>query len=206
MRQGQMAAPLFSLPIVNQGDGAEQAQITPFATDVSIEVLSAGETLPAALDMQGAPYIGYGIHAEYAWDMGLLATPIAGPPGTPAEVTRVHGGLCFKVVEWAAQRLLELPQLPSSDTGSTNEVLLFKQISPAMRNLLPDGTPIWTVAGRYGYVLLVPPSDNDPMLIPAAPFDLGRFQLTVLTPANYTKEMLGPVPSVTGQLSQGVTY
>ena len=71
---------------------------------------------------QDTAYSQYPIDTNYTWDEGLHVMPVAGPPGTPARVMRLHAGLNLKRVQWSAERIGMQLTCPSWDLTNDNEI------------------------------------------------------------------------------------
>lgn len=134
------------MPAANLAQGVGAATITQ-----SGDYLDGGAGVP----------LQYGTTTHYYTDLGLIGLPVGGPVGTPACVAQMYAPICFKVVTFSAEVLGDQPILPNPDTGSANDVLLFKRISGAMPNPLPDQSQSWTMKIQYIYLMLQPPSDSD---------------------------------------------
>ena len=88
---------------------------------------------------------------------------------------RVHGGSCTKTVSWVTQAIGGRPELPLTDTGSANEVIMLTIVSPQIPQMNQDGLLIWTITGKYIYDLQTPPSAGDQL-------GTGRHPLSILPP------------------------
>lgn len=132
------------------------------------------------------PQTNYTIITTYVWDYGLRGVPMAGPPGTPMQVTADHAPVCYKHVSWLAQAQDSIdPQAPDWNTGNDNEVLFGKSISAPFLFDIGDGTVLTTIAGVYVYLLLVPPSDTDQLTTAAPPWDSSL--AAVITPGTFER-------------------
>lgn len=117
------------------------------------------------------PYHEFLIDSTYLEDTGLRVLPVAGPPGTPPKVIRVHAGIRSKQVEWTAERRGDKPELPHWDTGNSADILISKEIAPCSPLLISENNHAWRVSGIYLYVSAVAPSDSDRMAAGANPAD-----------------------------------
>lgn len=148
--------------------------------------------------------ICWALAVEYQRDYGLRMPPVCGPRQTPCDVNRIHGGRGFKRILWAAQIWgRQVPPLPDSDTGSTNEVLLADSIGMPVPGKAPDGSDIVSVTGEYSYGLRVWPSKSDILTGALAPYSNPQ-SVTVyqLTPSNFKALFVGP--SAAPAANQGV--
>lgn len=136
-----------------------------------------------------APDTIYNCYVAYFWDYGVRPVPVAGVAGTPLEVVDEHAPCCFKVVSFTCQAYDGNPAVPDPDVNSSsNEVLIQKVLSKPFIMELQDGSPVVTVAGVYMYLLLVPPSDQDPLNFGVPPYDPIS---NVLLPSDFIQGLLG---------------
>jgi hypothetical protein len=178
----------------------------PGAAQFPIRTVPALPDVPNPAAVAQAPYTEYAITPQLVWNYGLVAQPVAGPPGTPCKVVRLHAPFCTKVVTWVARRVGAKPVCPSPDTGSADEVLIGKSISPPAPGTLVDGSQVWTVQGTYWYALQVPPSETDPLMAGATPADGGGPTANVLYPSDFSRNLIAPVPGVSGSVPPAVNY
>ncbi|HWG47708.1 MAG TPA: hypothetical protein VN688_33395 [Gemmataceae bacterium] len=143
----------------------------------------------------------YAAYVSYVWDYGIEGTPIAGPPGTPCEVISDHAPTCWKIVNWCVQSYDGNPLPLDPDTGTSNEVVKLKAIGAPFKSEMVDGTPVMTIAGTYVYIVLVPPSDTDPLVIGTPPYDPSLW--TVINPSDFVKALAGAQVTLGGL---GATY
>jgi len=123
---------------------------------------------------------------------------LCGPAGTQTNIVRVHGGVCKKIIRWAAVGWGGKPALPHWDTQCANEVL-YRRIRHEPATMKgPDGADIVGYAGEYHYILQVPPSDTDSLTGACAPYqnnpNVNTYQLN---PADFSKLFTGPSLSPT---------
>jgi hypothetical protein len=83
---------------------------------------------------------------------GLLALPIAGPPGTPPEIVRVHGGMDMLDISFAAGQMGGPMSIPHPDLGDGNSVLLGGSQVAALPMEQQQGDHYWDLSGSYTYV------------------------------------------------------
>ena len=113
---------------------------------------------------------GWGAEVCYEFDAGIRHAPVAGRANDrPVAFWRTHSGCCVKVVRWVVQAIGGVPELPSPDTGSANEVLIAQAVSPAVPSAMPMGDQVWTVAGVYRYALQKAPAAGDRLGTGASP-------------------------------------
>lgn len=156
------------------------------------------ENLPALPTQDDfGPVTAYGIATGYEWDKGLVGLPVAGPDRTPCKVLRLHGGICCKVIRWVAQRIAQKAALPSWDTQSPNEILMWKKISSDLPGTMVDGTTVWSRVGEYRYLLLVPPADTDDLAGSAPPWSAVSAPYCTVTADEFSTTIVAPVPAVT---------
>lgn len=140
----------------------------------------------------------YAIRTSHHWDHGLIASPVAGPYGTPCEITKLHAVICTKVIEWFAQRIAARCILPDSDTKSFNDVLCDEVISTEVPGRDSDGMQVWSVNGRYVYYLRVPPSrKNDALPAGRQPDDMMVAEGNWILTTDFSAAILGHSPPIT---------
>jgi hypothetical protein len=106
---------------------------------------------------EDAPYTQFTIQSEFREQSGRLGIPVAGPPGTPAKMIQFHAPIQERVVRWTATRVGSIPELPSPNTGSSNEVLISKRIIPEAPKPYRSGNfSLFRVTGEYVYQILQP--------------------------------------------------
>ena len=111
----------------------------------------------------------YSFYVSYFWDYGICPVPVADVPGAALEAISEHAPVCMKSVSFLAQADDGDPQPPDADTQSPNEVLMRRVVSSTFLYANTDGTSCKTIAGCYQYLLLVPPSDSENLMIGAPP-------------------------------------
>jgi hypothetical protein len=85
------------------------------------------------------------------------------------------------------------PQPPDWNTGTPNEVLVQKAISSTFLTGRSDGTTVQTIAGVYRYLLLVAPTDVDPLSFGGPPWDATLANL--VDPTLFMKLLTLPQPT-----------
>lgn len=132
----------------------------------------------------------WGAEVSYESFQGIGKSPLAGPPGTPFVATWViHQPYTLKTVSFVCQAIGGNPELPSSDTYSDNEQLLYTRLAPQVPQVNQDGLPIWTVTGEYVYVLYITPGDTDTLGIGSHPLSVLPPELNTLNVGDF-KHML----------------
>jgi hypothetical protein len=137
---------------------------------------------------EGLIYHSWGCQSEYVWDYGYRGSPLAAPRRSKkVAVWRVHTGMCYRVVTWAAQSFNGQPPLPKAQTGSANELLLGKSIVGPSPSRMPAGDPLWTFAGQYVYLLQQWPDDDEPLALSSSPLAVEPAAAHVLSPGQFTE-------------------
>lgn len=204
IQQGLPSSPLF----VGAAPGGGPSYPTPEMDDELPYQVAPGP-LPAPASpflAQRYPYLEFGIRTHIVRDPGLVQQAVAGPAGTPCEILRVHAGKALKVVVFSALRLGAKCQVPSLNTGSTNEVIGPNHVAFDVPGHLPDGTSIHTMAGVYVYFLQVMPTEADTLTVGAAPFTTETPGDNTILPSDYSPTIIGPSPPPSGGAPPGIPY
>jgi len=128
----------------------------------------AGEDAPALPIIQGssvplpysnehlnvAAYTVYAIDTTYGYDSGIRVLPTSGTMVGAAKV-RVHQGFQTKTVTWTAERVGKEPDIPDTDTGDPDDVLIEANMTPCNPMQQLD-KKIWRISGVYIYARLKP--------------------------------------------------
>ncbi|MDE2101463.1 MAG: hypothetical protein KGL39_29730 [Patescibacteria group bacterium] len=181
---------------------------TPPAAQVSFNTVPDLPEPPDldVLDMSQG-YLAYGLSIAIARDKGLIGQLVGGKAaGALVDFMRVNTGGAIKVITVCALRVLEEPELPTLDTGSTNDVLLGDVTATFAPFRLTDGSLVYGVITQRVYGLQQIPSDSDMIDMGSLPFDPFPAVTNRLNPADYLNYLVGPAAPVTGGPSQGVTY
>lgn len=151
-----------------------------------------------AVQPQTGILYSWGANVAYDHVSGLVASPVAASPqnAPPVAFWRSHAPYDVKTVTWVAQMIGALPPMPSSDTGTPNEVLMWKRIVLLAPDITPDGQSIYGLMGTYFYCLQVPLNDSDPILVPNHP--LISQQTIAVTPSTFSDQLIGPVQAPSG--------
>lgn len=137
----------------------------------------------------GGGYLAFGLTVAVVWRSGLASAPSASEGGG-----RVFWRVCSpssrKVVRYALKRVGAVPVAPHLDTGSDNDVLVDHVLGTPVREYLPDGTPVYALAGEcyYDQQVAVPP--EAPRLIPNSALGFGS--LEQLDPGLFDRSLVGP--------------
>ena len=85
---------------------------------------------------------------------GLLAIPVAGPPGTPPEIVRVHGGMDMVDVSFSGGQMGGPMPIPHPDLFSVdgNSVLLGGSQAVNLPMEQHQGDHYWNLSGGYTYI------------------------------------------------------
>lgn len=142
------------------------------------------------VQLESAPYTQYLIDSKYEWHEGVIQIPQAGPAGSPSVMVKVHEAYGTRVIKWTAERIREKPILPYWDTGNVNEVLTYKNITPASVALSLRGEKIFRVSGLYIYALKRPPSKEDRLFSGKIPPDPDPISLTAIDGSLYSITIL----------------
>lgn len=116
--------------------------------------------------------VDYGTTTGYFTDMGLIGLPVGGVVGSAACLAQMYAPICYKVITFIGEVFGDQPILPNPDTNSDNEILLYKAISGAMPNPLPDQSQSWTIQIQYIYLLLNPPADYEGIGLGVNPYGI----------------------------------
>ena len=127
---------------------------------------NAPEKLPSAFNNR------YRATRERTRDDGLLVIPVAGPPGTPPEIVRVHAGVELETVSFEANKIGEPPTVPHPDQLDQNNLFLSGTQSAAVPMLQVQGNNhSWHISGAYTYVHKKPVGLDAPLPTGVMPFE-----------------------------------
>lgn len=108
---------------------------------------------------------------HYEWDYGIRLMPVAGPPGTPPELIRIHSGFSWRKVQWTAARVGAVPICPLPRPNA-NEVLARAIIKPLTPTVTQNGVRIYRTSGWYLYLMgAMPVIGTDRLSAGSAPWD-----------------------------------
>lgn len=94
---------------------------------------------------------------SYLDSSGDLQIPLATSDGTECRIVKTSQRIQKKVVDWVAERIGGIPEIPDPNTGDTNEVLEESITTPVSVNYLPDGvSKIFSISGKYIYIIKKP--------------------------------------------------
>lgn len=140
-------------------------------------------------------YKDYAQSHSYTSDLGFLVLPIA--QRTPGwRRIRLHGGLSFRKVHWAATRIGLPPVIPRAGDFGT-DLILSHTVTPALPAPNPEhGGYNWHVEGDYLYL------QGDPREIGVDSFPTGGFPFPVAPNDDIAATMVnGPVDDAELNLS-----
>jgi hypothetical protein len=151
---------------------------------------ASGPTAQANLwlaSMLQNPYDAYEIRTFLFWDEGLIGLPVAGPPGTHAEIVRRDAGRGEKAVAWFAQRDGANIQAPQQEANTATQVFAGEHFLCKSAKLMADGVT-WrlTWAGYYRYLLTrrVSPNVGDSVSFGQPPYAQGSAAANVFAPSD----------------------
>lgn len=178
----------------DEPDGLSLSSPTPPGTVTggpSLGPLPSSYALLADRPDSAAGLLAWGAVCEYDDDDGLRSSPLAGAKGTrKVAFWRVHGGFCTKTVSWVMRSIEGKAELPTTNTGSDNEVILRTIISPNIPTPSSDGSQIWTVTGKYIYQLQTAPENGDQLGTGRHPLSILPAILNTLNPLDFV-DLLG---------------
>jgi hypothetical protein len=103
-------------------------------------------------DRQAGSMDNYDSVHEYYADNGLLEIPVAGPPGTPCQIVRVHAGYGIRTSSWDASKRGTPPAMPSPEDTPSGDTLLSYEINLAQPRLdVNQGGLSFAASGTYVY-------------------------------------------------------
>ena len=187
-------------PVIEPGQPSPPNMTPPNAPSPPTPGLSA-DAPPSSYSLlpdrpASAPIImAWGAVVTYEEHPGVGYSPVAGPPGTPPATWQIHAPYTLKTVTWVAQAIGGKPELPSADTGSANERLLYKKLSPQVPQVNQDGLAIWTVGGSYHYMLNGCPGPNDSLGVGSHPLSVLPPQLNTLVLSDFKQLLAAAVVS-----------
>lgn len=135
------------------------------------------------------PYEVYEIRTFLVWDEGVISLPVAGAPGTHAELVRLHAGRGEKVVAWFARRKGAYVQAPLQESNTAVQVFAGEHLALKSGALQADGmTWLYTWGGFYRYLLTrrVSPNVGDAVSFGQPPYAQGSATSNVFAPADLT--------------------
>jgi hypothetical protein len=136
---------------------------------------------------------------------GLAVTPIQGPPGTPASVTRECAPYGWMTMNWRSTRLESNPQVPSRDLGDPNLVYKGGKIIVMNSGYTADAKQIVTMEGTYEYWLRVPYTETDTISTATSPFLADEVAVT-LKPTDFNTAIAGPNLPPAGAPTNPITF
>ncbi len=173
---------------------------TPSQGTVAVDSYPAGQgnNEASAAQSTGNYYLDGRFDSEYNWDFGLRLMDVAGPPGTPPEVIRVHSGHCFRVVRWTSLRVGATPDNPAPKTNA-NEILFRAIVCPLTPIPWPGGSRVYRTSGVYYYLLLTSPViGTDRLSAGTAPWDGYTSSQNDVLPGSFNPALLDASSAVPG--------
>lgn len=184
------------------GDKLAPVTITDTVTDPA-QLPNIGQMTDPAQGM----YLGYGSSVVYEFDMGLREQPVAsGPAKNPVQFTRVHTGVCYKVIAAVGVALDMEPPVPSQNTGSINDVLIYKKILSFSPGKCLDGSELNGIVALYVFCLQQMPAVTDSLDSGKTPIDVNTVAGNVIPPTQFQDTLMGPAAAVTNPPPGGITY
>jgi hypothetical protein len=160
---------------------------------------------PAAPTLTGT-YTTWTVYVEYAEDLGLRGMVPSGPIGLPTEIVRFQSPSCVKSIHWLAECWGAKPILPSWDTQSPNEVLIYRTRGLIAPGQAVDWKQVWRCNGVYTYVLQTPPGPNDNLTGAIGPYDPHSISVCFVGPNDFKAALVGPSQAPGGANQPAVTY
>jgi hypothetical protein len=140
----------------------------------------------------------------YDWS-GLKVTPLQGPIGTPASVTRECAPWGEMALHWLSTRHGSNPLIPSRDLGDPNVIYKNGWVSFPTPGFLADGTPAITIEGCYFYWLRLPYAETDTLVAATNPYLSGEAAAT-LSAGDYSTLIAGPNVPPAGAPTNKITF
>lgn len=135
---------------------------------------------------------GYSCVRSRSSDTGILAIPLAGPPGTGVKLVRVHAGIETENVSFSADRIGGYPQIPSPTIQDPNVIFLGGTQSAPAPMVQPQGPHRWILTGNYVYVHRQQVGLDSPIPVPQMPFDSTLTALTNTIPVDaFNQQIIG---------------
>lgn len=174
---------------------------------VTVEVAPSVPNLDnTIITVDGSPLTEYTCQVSYEEITGLYGSPVAGPIGTPADVVRLHAPMMLKHLDFTARRIGAKPLMPSTNTGNANDCLLRKVVSACFPGGMVSGEQVWTVTGRYTFLMRLPAASTDVLPIGSAPNDLTSPSQNVLTPSDFSDTLHGPAQPPNGAPATPINF
>jgi hypothetical protein len=190
--------------------GLPQTNEQLLKTQTTVGVLTTLPPLPPPPDSvqlhEDEPHQEYWCSKLFYDVSGLTVTPVNGPMGTSASVTREHAPYGYLIVRWGAKRLGLPPTIPSRDLQDPNAVYMRGWVSAAIPGHISEGGQWWSLEGCYGYALRTPYKEGDTLVIGAAPFVEEIAAENSVTAAMYDKNIVGPNQPPAGAPTDLITF
>jgi hypothetical protein len=150
------------------------------------------QPLTTPVILQRDPYHEYSISKVVFDDAGVEVTPVGGPPGTPASVTRRCAPYGWMVIRWSSKRIGGIPLIPSRDLQDPNAVYDHGWKAFAAPGYFVDGTKCISIEGCYFYKLRLPYAETDAIAVGSAPYSSELVADTTIGGESYLRTILGP--------------
>ena|SRR5436190_3669199 len=142
-----------------------------------------------------APFPSWSMTQSHFRDQGVLLSPVAGPPGTKADVIQVCAPFGGKIVNFTAVRIGMPPIVPDSAPSIDNYVLSKEFVNTHAPLLSEDGqTQLHVVTGTYIYLALLPLTPQDGFPMGTTPYTTVPASINILGPQFFSKTLLGGDP------------
>jgi len=190
--------------------GLPQTNTEQLKTQTTIGVLPGLPPLPPPPEsvqlVEADPHQEYWCSKLFYDESGLRVTPVGGPVGTPASVTREHAPYGYLIVRWGAKRLGAPPTIPSRNLQDPNAVYMRGWVSAAVPGHVGEGTQWWSMEGCYSYALRTPYKEGDVLTIGAAPFVDETAAENSVPPAVFDLNIVGPNQPPAGAPTNPITF
>jgi hypothetical protein len=187
--------------------GMPNANLKSATAETTIGVLPALPPPPQSVQLvESDPHHEYWCSKLFYDESGLTVTPVGGPAGTPASVTRSHAPYGYLVVRWGAKRLEVPPTIPSRDMQDPNAVYLRGWVSAAVPGHLGEGSRWWTMEGCCVYALRTPYKEGDVLTVGSMPFVEETVAENTIPPTVFDLNIIGPNQPPAGAPTDPITF
>lgn len=129
------------------------------------------------------------IQVYYDTDEGVLQIPLAGPDETESRIVKTSGKYSKKIIQWIAERVGSIPEIPSAKTSDPNETLEYKVVGTASAEWMPDGkNRLYSISGTYVYAIKKAYETDKDHEIPNTPFEKRNIRNKI--PKNKYKKLI----------------
>jgi hypothetical protein len=172
--------------VVNSIQTGPIVQVTTLTTSI----LPTGTTLFANPNPM-VFYNSYHVDISYRRLQNRIQVPVAGA-NADSQIIDVAAPFTCKVVAGTAERVGNPPDLPLTDTGDANEVLLSDNVEPTARELLPDGQHfVYRTSFRYTYALRTQLGAGSTLKTAVTPLAQDSPAQTVLQASSFVDGIIG---------------